>query len=167
MDTRSYQLNKMMRYKQLRFDGRFKLETQMKNALSMIVLACCLVTGGCASITRGTTDALVITSEPSGASVRLSNGNSGVTPATFVLPRKHNTVVTIKKEGYEEVVVNVVSQVDAAGGAGMAGNVLLGGIIGAAVDASTGAMKSLKPNPVAVTLVKKQEENFTPDKVVP
>ena len=36
----------------------------------------------------------------------------------------------------------------------MAGNVLVGGLIGAAVDASTGAMKSLVPNPVAVTLIK-------------
>jgi hypothetical protein len=37
----------------------------------------------------------------------------------------------------------------------MAGNVLLGGVIGAGVDAATGATKQLKPNPVQVTLVAK------------
>ena len=40
-----------------------------------------------------------------------------------------------------------------AGAAGMAGNIVLGGLIGAAVDAGTGATKQLKPNPVKVTLV--------------
>ncbi len=36
----------------------------------------------------------------------------------------------------------------------MAGNVLLGGVIGAAVDAGTGSMYDLKPNPVHVVLNK-------------
>jgi len=35
----------------------------------------------------------------------------------------------------------------------MAGNVLVGGIIGAAVDAGTGAMNDLVPNPVILQLV--------------
>jgi len=34
----------------------------------------------------------------------------------------------------------------------MAGNVLLGGVIGAGVDAGTGAMHSHKPNPLVVEL---------------
>ena len=34
----------------------------------------------------------------------------------------------------------------------MAGNVLLGGLIGAGVDASTGAMNELVPNPLHVVL---------------
>ena len=35
----------------------------------------------------------------------------------------------------------------------MAGNLFLGGIIGAGVDASTGAMNDLVPNPIEVVLV--------------
>ena len=35
----------------------------------------------------------------------------------------------------------------------MAGNILFGGLIGAAVDAGSGAMYDLKPNPVEVTLM--------------
>jgi hypothetical protein len=48
----------------------------------------------------------------------------------------------------------------------MAGNVILGGIIGAGVDAVTGATKKLVPNPIDVKLekideiVKKNSENI-------
>ena len=41
-----------------------------------------------------------------------------------------------------------------AGGAGLAGNVLLGGVIGLGVDAATGAAFDLVPNPLKVTLEK-------------
>ncbi len=78
---------------------------------------------------------------------------SGKTPATFTLPRKDNVVVKVEKAGYEPVEVTVTPQVSGAGGAGMAGNVLLGGLIGAAVDAGSGAMNDLLPNPVDVRLV--------------
>ena len=46
-----------------------------------------------------------------------------------------------------------MGQISGGGAAGMAGNVLLGGIIGAGVDAATGATKDLKPNPIDVKLV--------------
>ena len=39
-----------------------------------------------------------------------------------------------------------------SGGAAVAGNILVGGIIGLGVDAATGAGKELTPNPVQVTL---------------
>lgn len=46
----------------------------------------------------------------------------------------------------------MLSEVSGAGAAGMAGNVILGGVNGAGVDAATGATKRLVPNPVRVTL---------------
>lgn len=109
---------------------------------------------GCATVTRGTKDVLVIESEPPGADIQLSSGMTGKTPASFKLPRKHSLNVKIEKEGYEPVEVNVTPHISGAGGAGMAGNVLVGGLIGAAVDAGTGSMYSLKPNPIKVTLLK-------------
>ena len=39
-----------------------------------------------------------------------------------------------------------------AGGAAMAGNVLIGGVIGAGVDSVTGAAKVLSPNPLKIEL---------------
>jgi hypothetical protein len=112
-----------------------------------------LLTSGCATITRGTKDTLVVESEPAGAAVWLSSGQSGWTPTSFKLPRKHPVVVTIQKAGYETLTVNVNPQISGAGAAGMAGNVLVGGLVGAVVDPMSGAMKDLRPNPIKVTLV--------------
>ncbi len=109
--------------------------------------------GGCATITRGTTEAFVIESEPPGAHVRLSTGETCRTPCTLKKKRKESFVVHIEKPGYEPVEVQVTNQVAGAGAAGMAGNVILGGLIGAAVDAGSGAMLELVPNPVKVRLV--------------
>ena len=61
--------------------------------------------------------------------------------------------MTIERNGYETIRSTVVSGVDGEGAAGMAGNVIFGGIIGAGIDAGTGAMHSHKPNPLQVTLV--------------
>ena len=47
-------------------------------------------------------------------------------------------------------------EVVGAGAAGVAGNVLLGGVIGIGIDAATGASKDLKPNPVEVELEAEQ-----------
>lgn len=117
------------------------------------LLLAVLLTSGCATITRGTKDTLVVESDPAGANVTLSNGQTGRTPTSFKLPRKDNLIVTISKEGYETLTVNVNSQVSGAGAAGMAGNVLVGGLVGVVVDPLTGAMKDLRPNPVKVTMV--------------
>ncbi len=122
--------------------------------LFTLTLSGILSMAGCASITRGTTDTLIVESNPSGADVRLSNGMTGKTPAAFKLPRKDSLVVTITKDGYESIEINVIPQIVGAGSAGMAGNIVFGGLIGAAVDASTGAMHDLKPNPISVNLVR-------------
>lgn len=107
---------------------------------------------GCATITRGSSEALVVESTPTGADVRLSSGETCKTPCTLKKKRKDNFVVFINREGFEPVEVNVISETAGAGAAGMAGNVLVGGLIGIGVDAATGATKKLTPNPVRVTL---------------
>lgn len=125
-------------------------------------LASVLLSSGCATVTRGTTEQLTIQSEPSGAAVRLSNGFTGITPATFTVPRKGDLIVTLSKEGYETTEINVASQLAGAGTAGFLGNVLIGGIIGGGVDIATGATLSHVPNPVKVTLVKNKENSSPP-----
>ncbi|MBK8454389.1 MAG: PEGA domain-containing protein [Thiofilum sp.] len=107
---------------------------------------------GCATITRGTEEALVVESDPAGADVKLSNGMVGKTPTSFMVKRKTNLVVTVSKAGYQTATINVNSQIAQSGGAAMAGNIIFGGVIGAAVDSSNGATRELKPNPVKVKL---------------
>lgn len=117
--------------------------------------ALAFLSAGCATITRGTTEVLIIETTPSGADVELSTGVRCKSPCSLEMKRKNSVVVDITKDGYEPTRVNVLSQVAGAGAAGMAGNVVFGGIIGAGVDAATGATKQLKPNPVVVTLTPK------------
>lgn len=117
-----------------------------------IILALLLLSG-CATVTRGSTEAFVIESDPLGATATLSSGHTCKTPCSLELKRKKEFTVKIEKDGYEAVEANISSQVAGAGAAGMAGNVLLGGVIGAAVDVGTGATKELKPNPLVVKLI--------------
>ncbi len=97
-------------------------------------------------------EVFVIETEPSGARASLSNGLECVTPCSLKVKRRGDFVVSLSKAGYETLRATVTSSVDGVGAAGMAGNILLGGPIGAGVDASTGAMHSHKPNPLTVKL---------------
>ena len=124
--------------------------------LTMLVMG-----SGCATITRGTTEAWVVESEPAGAQVRLSSGQTCTTPCTLELKRKNSFGVEIEKEGYDRVSTQVVSSNSRAGAVGMAGNVLIGGLIGVGVDAASGATKELRPNPLVVKLASSQGQAST------
>ena len=120
-------------------------------SLTILTVSSILFTG-CASITRGTKEVLVVESDPSNAEVTLSNGMSGSTPATFRLKRNSDLTVVVKKAGYKTSRVQVTHQTATAGAVGMAGNLVFGGIIGGGVDALSGATQELTPNPVRVQL---------------
>ncbi|MEP7015674.1 MAG: PEGA domain-containing protein [Verrucomicrobiota bacterium] len=108
----------------------------------------------CATITRGVHDKLTVLSDPTGADVRLSSGEKGVTPAKFVKSRRGDKfTVTISKPGYSPQTVQVESRYSGTGGTAMAGNIIAGGLIGVGVDAASGAYNSLYPNPISVRLV--------------
>lgn len=126
----------------------------IKNLSVVLLLASTsiLLLSGCASITRGTKEVLVVNSEPMNACVHLSNGMVGTTPASFKIPRDSVVTVVIDKPGYKTAVVHVNHEFATAGGVGMAGNILFGGIIGIGIDAVSGATQDLTPNPVCVIL---------------
>jgi hypothetical protein len=143
----------------------------------LILIAPLLVAAtGCASIARGTLDTLEVSSVPDQADIKIYRTNAGLTakeikentvenldnpgggpivgktPASFELARKGEYRVLISKEGYKTTEVEVGNRYSGAGRAGMAGNILAGGIVGIIVDANTGASKDLTPNPITVTL---------------
>ena len=132
------------------------MSRSVANVKTIMFFCCSLATAlatGCAPITRGTTESFVIETKPAGAEAKLSNGLYCTTPCSIKIKRRGDFVVTLAKEGYETATATVTSSIDGGGSAGMAGNVLLGGVIGAGVDAGTGAMHSHKPNPLVVDLV--------------
>ena len=107
----------------------------------------------CGSLTRGTKEVLEIKTDPIGARVETSNNMMcSSTPCALKMPRKSELTVTITKAGCETLNVKVTNQVASAGAATMAGNVILGGVIGAGVDTYTGASMELVPNPIDVKL---------------
>ena len=113
---------------------------------------------GCATVVRGTNTIMIIESEPPGALVEMVSDKDGVnwestTPATFKVPRNHTYTVTIVKEGYKPLEVDVINKMLGDGRTGLVGNVLIGGPIGAAVDVGSGATQDLIPNPIKVNLI--------------
>ncbi|MET0970321.1 MAG: translation initiation factor 2 [Tardiphaga sp.] len=115
----------------------------------------CVAMGGCASVTRGTTENISIASTPSGATADVAGldiPTTCVTPCVVQAKRSADIVVTVTKDGFEPQVVPLTKDITGSGGAGFAGNILLGGLVGMGVDAATGAALDHKPNPVIVTL---------------
>jgi hypothetical protein len=97
---------------------------------------------GCATITKGTTQAVSInTPGVPGAQCTLTSSAIGTkvvhTPGTIVLEKGQDGVsVYCKKECYSDGVGVIASNVEAMA----AGNIIAGGVIGLGVDAASGAM---------------------------
>lgn len=128
----------------------------MKRIAPLALLAAFALVSACATITRGTTEAFVIETEPGGATAKTSLGTM-CEPTPCVIPkvsREAEFTVTIEKEGYKTATYNITHETAGGGGAAMAGNVILGGVIGAAIDGNNGATQQLVPNPLKVTLEK-------------
>ena len=118
-----------------------------------VALAAALSLGACATVTRGANETWTVETSPSGAQVRTSNGfRCEQTPCAFKMPRKSQFTVDITKPGYKPWRGQVTHHVSGPGGVAMAGNVIVGGLIGIGVDANTGAMLDLDSNPLVVRL---------------
>jgi hypothetical protein len=118
-----------------------------------LLAAVAVMASGCATVTRGTNDTWVAETTPPGATVTTSNGFTCTTPCSLTMPRRSEFVATIERDGCETVEATISHEVAGGGGVAMAGNVLVGGLIGAGVDASSGAMLDLTPNPLQLALV--------------
>ncbi len=124
----------------------------LRHAIGVTLVASTL--GGCATITRGTSQDYAIDSRPTGASVSLSTGQTCETPCKLHLKRRDEFVARVNKEGYDPVDIEVESRVMGGGGAAGAGNLLFGGIVGGVVDATNGSMNNLLPEPLLVKLAR-------------
>lgn len=123
---------------------------------SLAAVLALLVAPACTTVTRGTSESFAIQTEPAGAQAKVTDARGMMqctTPCSLKVKRRGNLHVVVAKDGFETVDTTVASSVDGAGAAGMAGNVILGGLIGAAIDAGSGAMHSHKPNPLTVVMV--------------
>lgn len=106
---------------------------------------------GCATVVNGPTQTVEVLSDPPGATATLERSRMSVTtPGSFELVRKRGRYeITFSKPGYRSVTVAVVRKQSYA----TAGNLVLGGSIGANVDENSGSNYRLEPDPVKVALV--------------
>lgn len=126
----------------------------LKTCLLLSATSAVLFFSGCATFVRGGSEKVTFQSDPSGAEVRLSTGQTGVTPCQLDLKRKGDIQVTIRKDGFKELTTALISSIDGKSvGIGTAANFLFLPIINDVVDYKTGANYSHKPNPLVVKLI--------------
>ena len=115
---------------------------------ALLATLAAVLTTGCATIIKGTTQSIPVASDPPAADVVVDGNLAGQTPTSVNLQRKTDHLLTIRKVGYEPQTVAVVKNV----GGAVWGNVLAGGLIGWGVDAASGAQYNLAPSTVSVKL---------------
>lgn len=103
---------------------------------------------GCSTITTGTTHELAITSSPSGANCRASRDDKVIgavnpTPGSLIVGKStRDMVINCTLPGHQAG----VSVVKADFQAWTLGNLLIGGVVGVAVDAASGALGKYPPS---------------------
>jgi hypothetical protein len=119
----------------------------IRSTIAITLLA--LLVGGCATSVNGPTQRIHIDSLPTGASLTiLQTGQQLTAPVEVELRRDAVYTIQATLEGYEPA----MGYLDRVTSDAVLGNILLGGSIGASVDADSGAGYALTPNPLVVPL---------------
>ena len=114
---------------------------------AFIVLASVMCVAACSTITRGTTQAVAVqTPGVEKADCELRSEGIGtrtvVSPASVVLDKSmHSVQVICRKKCFTDGQGVIASHTEEM----TAGNILVGGVVGLAVDASSGAMNKYEP----------------------
>ena len=117
-----------------------------------LIISLAVSATGCATILNGTSQKIQVTSEPSGATVKVDEEKEYSTPVRLRLERRRDHALVFTKEGYRAETVkmmHVLSEV-------VCGNILLGGLLGWIFDIFAGTQYKLIPNPVRVQLKKEE-----------
>lgn len=131
----------------------------------VFLVAAGLSLSACATVTKGTSEDVHFRSHPSGLEVEMSNGMRCTTPCQLKVSRKESFVATFKR-GNDKRTIVVETRMRGSGGAALAGNILVGGIVGIGVDAATGSTLDHVPNPVIADFGRPQSEQLTADEFV-
>jgi hypothetical protein len=108
----------------------------------------CVFISSCATVVNGTHQAIGVSSNPAGAHVLVDNQHNLTTPASIDLKRNTSHTFLFQKAGYKDD-----SFVITSGTSGWVwGNILIGGLIGTAVDFASGGARRLSQDSVHVSL---------------
>jgi hypothetical protein len=98
----------------------------------------------CATIISGSKQIISIESEPKKAKLLVDGVGIGYTPFATKLARRSTHQIELQMEGYETYHMKITKTVNGW----VFGNILIGGLIGIAIDGATGSMFSLRPSDV-------------------
>ncbi|MDD5136224.1 MAG: PEGA domain-containing protein [Candidatus Omnitrophica bacterium] len=108
---------------------------------------------GCATLITGWYQKVPVSSDPQGAAVQVDGGEKYTTPTKLHLKRNRDYTLLFTKEGYRDETVKLMHVVSGA----IAGNAVLFGLAGLAVDNLTGSQFKLIPVKVEVRMKKASE----------
>ncbi len=113
----------------------------MKSGSVAALAALAVALSGCASIIKGTTQSIAISTTPVGGANCLLSSKEGnwpvVTPGVVRVDKtKEDILIRCSMAGYQDAVATIPSDFQGW----TLGNLLIGGVIGVGVDAATGAM---------------------------
>ena len=118
-----------------------------------------LLSVNCATVVNKRHQKIPVNSSPSGARVSLQDcgasklDDQAVTPTIVSIKRDvKGCRMVLAKEGYDEAVLQFTRHVSGW----VWGNVAIGGLLGLAIDAMTGAMYGQNPDTIQVTLAEKK-----------
>ena len=121
----------------------------VRNFLTAAALAAAMcMLAGCASIVHGTSEKVRLDSDPGGAEVVIDDTRHVNTPAVVSLSRKTDHKLKFHKPGYQDDIETLTSSVSAW----VFGNLVSGGLVGAAIDVSDGAARKLSSDQVSASL---------------
>ena len=112
------------------------------------MLVVLIITSSCATVIKGTTQEIPISSDPPGAEILIDGILVGTTPASVDVRRKRDHLVVIRKANYEPKRIALVKNI----GGAVWGNLITGGPIGWGVDAMSGSQNNLFPSAISVQL---------------
>ncbi len=123
----------------------------------MLSIICYMLVGltGCATIMHGSSQTIAISTDPPDAMVR-AGGNTFKSPAQVTLRGDADYIITAEKEGYEPGQGTVSHSVHWPT---FLGNIILGGLIGWAIDFSSGSAYKLEPENLTVPLKSKAAQS--------
>ena len=127
----------------------------MRNVVSLFLLGLlmCLssLTTGCATIFHGSSQTISLSTDPPDALVR-AGGNTYKSPAQAILRRDADYIITAEKDGFETSQGTITHSVHWPT---FLGNIIFGGLIGWAIDFSSGAAYKLEPENLIIPLKQK------------
>ncbi|SMO84680.1 PEGA domain-containing protein [Fodinibius sediminis] len=124
----------------------------ISNSPFVVALTFLLATStlGCATIFKGSSADIRVNSQPSNATVYINEIDKGTTPQTLSLDRDEDHILTFRKDGHEEVKVEIDKNFD--GATTILGNIVSFALVGIVVDVATGAAYSLEPADVQANM---------------